>query len=204
MNAARGLLRAASIGRWMLSVGCFSGGQKPVGCLYLLRSPLLEMKMNSERREITHPTGPLGAAGATGFLEAYLPAFLAAQRAFKAATILARPSGLSFRVFFLGLEAGPLAATVAVPFDFAHLARCAAAIFSRASADIVRLPRLRMGDAAAAALGTDGAEERSPTIRPSSASSCWICSAMARARLSWSMLGVGMSVELPKKFESRQ
>jgi hypothetical protein len=27
---------------------------------------------------------------------------------------------------------------------------------------------------------------------------------MARARLSWSMLGVGMSVELPKKFESRQ
>jgi hypothetical protein len=61
--------------------------------------------------------------------------FAAACRAFSAATILARPSGLSPPFFFTSLAAGAEA-----PFFFAHLARCAAAILARDSAETNRFP----------------------------------------------------------------
>lgn len=98
------------------------------------------------------------------------------------------------------LEAGALAVVVdAVPFDFAHLARCAAAIFARASGDIVRLPRFLVGEAIAAGCGTEALDELPTTILASSDLSCWICSAMARARLSWLVDGVDIAQGLTRQ-----
>jgi hypothetical protein len=87
----------------------------------------------------------------------FFPALFAAQRAFNAATILARPSGLSLPLFFVGEAAGALATL----FDFAQRARCAAAILARASADIVRLPGFAAGTDTA--LGAETTEPPPPT-----------------------------------------
>jgi len=87
-------------------------------------------------------------------LRRYFAAFLfAACRAFKAATILARPSGLSPPFFFTGLATG----VVDVPLDLAQRALCAAAILARASGDIVRLPGFATGDEVALGAETTGA-----------------------------------------------
>src|SRR4051812_874119 len=69
------------------------------------------------------------------------PFFRAAQRAFIAAANRARPAGVIPPLFF-PLVAVDLAADEADErLVLAHLARCAAAIFSRASGDMVRRPR---------------------------------------------------------------
>jgi len=94
-------------------------------------------------------------------LHYFFPALFFAHRAFNAATIFARPSGLNPPFFFAGLAAGPLATAVDVPFDLAHLARCAAAIRSRASGDMVRLPVF--ATAVEANFGTDPMDELPPT-----------------------------------------
>ena len=77
------------------------------------------------------------------------PFFRAAHRAFIEAASFARPSGVS-PVFFLGAApapeldpavlAGAFEDEFAPPLDLAHRARWAAAIRSRASGDMVRLP----------------------------------------------------------------
>jgi len=128
------------------------------------------------------PIDPLSSGGSSHH-DAF---FFAAQRAFSAATILARPSGLSLRFFFRAVV-GALAGAADVPLTFAQRAFAAAASLARTAADTLRLPAFGIG--MDVAFGTD---ELSPTRRASSDWSCWICSAMARARLSWSIECVGI------------
>jgi hypothetical protein len=71
------------------------------------------------------------------------PFLRAAQRAFIAAAKRARPSGVNPPLRFAALAAGkaPLPEAAVLLLARAHRARCAAAIFLRAAADIVRFFR---------------------------------------------------------------
>ena len=103
----------------------------------------------------------------------------AAHLFFKAATILALPSGDNLRLpFFAGLAAG---AGVDVPLIFAHLARAAAAILAFAAADIVFFPATGAG-----AENGDGSEPP-PRILFNRDSSAAISSLMEMASFRCSM-----------------
>ena len=116
----------------------------------------------------------------------------AAQRAFMDAANLARPSGVS-PPFFLGAAAAFAAGAGEVPFTFAQRARAAAAIFSRASGDILPRPFPVVGWAAALVAATG---EAPPNTAANSACSFSICCEISRARLSWSMDGVFVDMGL--------
>ena len=110
----------------------------------------------------------------------------AAHRAFMDAASFARPSGVKPPFLLAGAD-GFAAGVVDVPLILAQRARAAAAIFLRASGDIVRRP------AFAVDLGTAVAAEAlavPPRMEANSACSVSICSEMARARFSCSMDGV--------------
>ena len=103
--------------------------------------------------------------------------FALAQRFLAAAAILARPSAVIFRRFF---GAFPFAEAFAgsadfcgalSPFDLAQRARWAAAMRSRASGDIVRLPDFARLDAGAFERAGAGADAVAPRIEASSVSS---------------------------------
>lgn len=139
--------------------------------------------------------------------------FFAAHRAFNAATIRARPSGLRLRLaFFTALvvdltalsPAVSTAVTAAAPFFLAHRACWAAFIFRIVAGDIVRLPPrfpLAGDDTTAGVVAT---KELPPTMLASSAWSISICSAMVTACLSWATVGVGISVVLRKQIARGQ
>ena len=80
------------------------------------------------------------AADFAGAFNAGAPFLRAAQRAFIAAANFARPSGVSPCLLGVAAFTTVFGATAGFPFDFAHLARCPAAMRSRAAADILRLP----------------------------------------------------------------
>lgn len=84
------------------------------------------------------------AGAAFGAVGAGAPFRRAAQRAFMDAANLARPSGVS-PPFFMGAAAAFAAGAGEVPFIFAQRARAAAAIFARASGDILPRPCLVAG-----------------------------------------------------------
>lgn len=119
------------------------------------------------------------------------PFFRAAQRAFIDAASFARPSGVSPPFFLLAVAAAGLAfGADVVPFTFAHRARAAAAIFSRASADIGRRPFLAAAGFAAG-LGVGADVEYAPLkMETNSDWSLSICSEISRARFSWAMEGL--------------
>ena len=129
---------------------------------------------------LTAGFGELTAVGAGA------PFRRAAHRAFMDAASFARPSGVK-PLFFLAGADGFAAGAGDVPLILAHRARAAAAIFFRASGDIVRRPAFAVDLATAV---TAEALAVPPRMEANSACSVSICSEMARARFSCSMDGV--------------
>ena len=116
---------------------------------------------------IAETAGPNDDAADAGQAYCFAAFFFAAWRAFKAATIRARPSGLSLRFFFLEVAAGAAAVVEEDdPLTLAQRACCEARIFAIVAADMVRLPPRLL--AARAVAGADEATEALLPKRPAS------------------------------------
>lgn len=113
----------------------------------LLQKAVPQPSLPAARMWLT-ATRVLAALEGVGYFAAF---FFAAHRAFNAATIFARPSGLSLPFFFGAAAVGAFAAGGVAPFTLAHRALAAAAIFARASGEMFRAPFFLAGAATGAA-----------------------------------------------------